>query len=302
MLFISYSHQDVAFVDRLVARFVQRRVAFWWDRIEIKVGESLLDRVQGAISQASLLVVVLSKSSVASEWCKQELNAGLMRQLSERQVRVLPVLIERCTIPAFLSDKKYADFLADFEVGFESLMQSIAASADRTLGRKEEDLYLTDYGLHWEVHNGKFLMEIEAASSSKVLPCTVLSRIQAVGNEIATHRYRQYLQLGFEDTYLTVVAAYCESALNNDNAYCVVESNIPLVFSSHIEDEASRIRYDLTIRVRRIGEHTETALVFHYGTLFGGVLQTLIAGSRQLSPAEQASLASLMLKNADNGE
>src|SRR6266481_551265 len=95
-IFISYSHRDTEFVDRLSAQLVLHKARVWVDRWELNVGDSLIDRVQSALQTATALVVVLSKGSVESEWCRKEFSAGLLRELEERRVVVLPVLIEDC--------------------------------------------------------------------------------------------------------------------------------------------------------------------------------------------------------------
>ena len=174
MLFISYSHEDEDFVNRLIARLLEARVSIWWDRIGIKVGESLFQKIQGAISEADFLAVILSKASVASAWCREELNAGLLRQLQERRVIVLPLLMEDCDIPVFLREKKYANFRDDFDDGFQELREAIAAEADPTLGRKDDDEYQTDYGMNWNVRDGRFVMEIDGVSFSKKLPYSAM--------------------------------------------------------------------------------------------------------------------------------
>lgn len=93
-VFISYSHADKSFVDTLAAHLVKRNAHVWGDSWELNVGDSIVGRVQEAIQESSALLVVLSKTSVQSEWCKKELSAGLMRELDEKPVIVLPVLLE----------------------------------------------------------------------------------------------------------------------------------------------------------------------------------------------------------------
>jgi hypothetical protein len=92
-IFISYSHADADFVARLGIGLVQHNVHVLVDKWELNVGDSILNWVQRAIKESGALLVVLSKSSVASNWCNKELNAGLMRELEENRVLVLPVLI-----------------------------------------------------------------------------------------------------------------------------------------------------------------------------------------------------------------
>jgi hypothetical protein len=113
-VFISYSHKDAAFVDKLAADLVMLRHNVWVDRWELSVGDSLIDKIQSALVAAGGILIILSKSSVASEWCRKELNSGLIRELEQKQVVVLPCVMEDCDIPLFLKDKMYADFRGDY--------------------------------------------------------------------------------------------------------------------------------------------------------------------------------------------
>ena len=62
----------------------------WLDRWELNVGDSIVERIQNALTESSAMLVILSKHSVESEWCKKELNAGIVRELDEKKVVVLP--------------------------------------------------------------------------------------------------------------------------------------------------------------------------------------------------------------------
>ena len=83
-VFISYSHQDNDFATQLAAQLVKQKAKVWIDKWELHVGDSLVDRIQEAIQGASALIVVLSRASINSEWCKKELSSGLLRELEER--------------------------------------------------------------------------------------------------------------------------------------------------------------------------------------------------------------------------
>ena len=97
-VFISYSHSDRVFVSQLASQLVKHRATVWIDESELHIGDSLIQRIQEAIKGASALLVVLSKAFVQSEWCKKEMSTGLVRELDEKRVVVLPVLIEDCDI------------------------------------------------------------------------------------------------------------------------------------------------------------------------------------------------------------
>jgi hypothetical protein len=68
-VFISYSQKDRLFADTLAANLVKKKHHIWMDRWELNVGDSLIDKIQSALTASSAILVVLSKNSVALEWC-----------------------------------------------------------------------------------------------------------------------------------------------------------------------------------------------------------------------------------------
>jgi len=123
-VFISYSHKDRPFVERLATDLKAKGLHVWYDQWELKVGDSLVDKINLGIKFQDFLIVVLSKSSVKSEWVKKELNAGLIKELQERRVVVLPAVIEDCDIPPLLSDKVYADFRKSYSTELNKLLDA----------------------------------------------------------------------------------------------------------------------------------------------------------------------------------
>ncbi len=124
-VFISYSSKDRAFATRLASDLKTQGLRVWYDQWALKVGDSLIDKISFGISSNDYLVIVLSKSSVTSEWVRKELNTALVREFTEKRVVILPVLIEDCEIPPFLSDKIYADFRSDYASGLHKLLDTL---------------------------------------------------------------------------------------------------------------------------------------------------------------------------------
>jgi len=121
-VFISHSSRDNEFCDRLALNLVEYEVEVWYDEWEIKVGDSLREKIASGIETNDYLAVVLSTASVDSDWVQLELNAALAKELAERKVFVLPLLIEDCELPTFLKDKKWADFRNNYEKGLHELL------------------------------------------------------------------------------------------------------------------------------------------------------------------------------------
>jgi len=124
-IFISYTSSDGAFADKLVSDLSSFGADVFYAKWEIKVGDSIVDKINVALSTHDHLVVVLSANSVKSEWVQRELNSSMMRQLKDKKIKIKPVLIQDCDIPALLSDIKYADFRDDYNEGFASLVDSL---------------------------------------------------------------------------------------------------------------------------------------------------------------------------------
>jgi hypothetical protein len=124
-VFISYNSDDAPFAASLASALRNRNIRTWIDQKEIRVGDSLIGKIGRALHDNDFIVVVLSPSSIGSDWVKLELKEALQREIKERRVVVLPVIARRCEIPPFLTDKKYADFTRDSGVALDALVRAI---------------------------------------------------------------------------------------------------------------------------------------------------------------------------------
>lgn len=112
-VFISYSSADAAFVQDLVGRMERKGVSLWFDRAEIKPGDYIRERINKGISASRYLLAVLSPNSLNSRWVQQEIDAAMIRELHERNVQLIPLLIgaiEPDDLPPDLRGKNYLDF------------------------------------------------------------------------------------------------------------------------------------------------------------------------------------------------
>jgi len=125
-LFISHSSKDKFFVRNLADRLVAEGVKVWIDEAEIKIGDSLIQKITEGVKDSDYLIVVLSQSSTNSSWVQKELQMAMTKEILGGRV-ILPILIEKCEIPLFLRDKLYADFTHPdmFEDSFNKLLSSV---------------------------------------------------------------------------------------------------------------------------------------------------------------------------------
>lgn len=124
-VFISHSSADKRFVERLAIDLTLRGIPVWYSEWEIKVGDSIVQKVAAGIDSSASLIVVLSAASIASEWVTRELNAGFMLELERRDVFVLPIRLDDAPVPILLKEKRYADFRSDYGNGLDALVQRL---------------------------------------------------------------------------------------------------------------------------------------------------------------------------------
>ncbi|GEM_PF-3028849 len=135
-VFVSYAHEDREFAAKLTQDLKGAGFEVWYAEGEIRVGESIVQRISRALQEGDFLIVVLSPDSVASDWVQRELNTALMEQLSQKQVTVLPVLWRDCPLPFLLKDLRYADFRADYESGLRDLLNALGTRRCRPREKK----------------------------------------------------------------------------------------------------------------------------------------------------------------------
>jgi hypothetical protein len=265
-IFISYSHSDSAFVDTLAGHLVKHKARVWVDRWELNVGDSLIDRIQSALQTASALIVVLSKASVESEWCKKEFSAGLLRELEERRVVVLPALKETCDIPIFLRGKMYADFRSDFDTGLKTILEAVARVTSEALGRLENPEWHTDWSVDWGMREGLFFLRITMVEQAKDQPYTVLSEIEARANEVATARYLTFQEEDLGWIERLAIIGMISTSMNEGNHQFIIDDQFPQVRSGVIRDRKSGAAYEITATARRLGGDTGKAVFFDFGS------------------------------------
>jgi hypothetical protein len=103
-IFFSHSSDDNSIVTRIADFMKELGIPIWYDESDIGWGDSFVDEVNQGLDLSSNLVVFLSNAAVSSPWVKREINAGLIKQLSDRNARVLPVKLEDCPVPALLRE------------------------------------------------------------------------------------------------------------------------------------------------------------------------------------------------------
>lgn len=114
-VFISYSRQDLLFVNRLQAELVEHGICVTVDREDIEKGEDWWARIQQLITAADTIIFVLSPSSADSPVCQQEVDFA--ESLNKRFVPIVARDIVGHSVPKALVRINFIFFIENSNVG-----------------------------------------------------------------------------------------------------------------------------------------------------------------------------------------
>jgi TIR domain len=108
-VFFSYAHADKTLAHKLANLLQEEGVDVWIDFWELKIGDSIIQRIADALDSVDYVVALVSKNSVDSNWCRKELAIAVTQELNGPVVRVLPLRVGDVRMPATLIDKLYLE-------------------------------------------------------------------------------------------------------------------------------------------------------------------------------------------------
>lgn len=125
-IFLSYSTGDYKKHVGKIYSSLSKVSTIWIDRVGIRGGDSLLKKIGEAIENVDYVVAILTRKSVSSEWVRTELEIAMTREINRKRVFVIPVVLENCKIPSFISHKRYINFVrTDFRNAITELKGSL---------------------------------------------------------------------------------------------------------------------------------------------------------------------------------
>ncbi|OGN72249.1 MAG: hypothetical protein A2X25_00880 [Chloroflexi bacterium GWB2_49_20] len=88
-VFISYSRKDIAFARLLQESLQHNQIDIWIDWERIPVGERWWDEICQAIENANAFMFIISKNSMGSPVCRDEINHAL-----KNNKRIIPIIVD----------------------------------------------------------------------------------------------------------------------------------------------------------------------------------------------------------------
>ncbi len=127
--FLCHASEDKSEVERFAKMLLSRKAHAWFDKWEIKVGDSIVEKIQSGLKQMTHLVVFLSKKSINKPWVEREMMSTISRAIRNKSIRIIILKLEDVVIPTIIDDLKYADCTLDLEGGFNQAIDDMVAQS-----------------------------------------------------------------------------------------------------------------------------------------------------------------------------
>jgi len=121
-IFISYSRREVGFVDELSSRLEKKGFDLWLDYHRLVPGTPWSGQIDKGLREAGIILLVVSKESIASPYVELEWRQGL-----KDGKRVILAIFEAVTLPPELANLEWVDFRGGFRSALNKLTNHLNA-------------------------------------------------------------------------------------------------------------------------------------------------------------------------------
>ena len=95
-VFVSYSHQDDAFVKDLVKALEAKAVGVTIDYNTLRLGDRIDEFIRTAVKATEWTILVVSENSIRSPWVMAEFLETILHERVRDQSRLLPITLDKC--------------------------------------------------------------------------------------------------------------------------------------------------------------------------------------------------------------
>lgn len=97
----------------------------WMDVKNIQLGENIVSAIVDGLNKIDIYMIFISHNSNESPWVTEELNIALTKNIKQQKPRIIPVLLDDCTMPAVLLGRLYLDARKSIPTAFKQLSEDL---------------------------------------------------------------------------------------------------------------------------------------------------------------------------------
>ncbi len=129
-VFISYAREDVDMIRRINTDLETKGFTTWLDEKDLLPGQNWRVVIPREIRESDYCLMMFSSLSVVKRGfvqAEQKIALGVVDEMPESAVFIIPVRLDECEIPYSLEDRHYVDMFPDYDRGFEIILKALNA-------------------------------------------------------------------------------------------------------------------------------------------------------------------------------
>jgi TIR domain len=120
--FITHSWKDIDFARKLCNDLIANGIDGFFDERSVRPGESIPSRIERGLEECDVYIPVFSPDALKSPWCDWEINMAIMMNREGGRSHIIPLIAEKCTVPARLRHLLYVNFAGRYNAALDELL------------------------------------------------------------------------------------------------------------------------------------------------------------------------------------
>jgi hypothetical protein len=234
--FISYSRQEVTFVDSFTRELEKHGVRTWVDFRNLVPGHSWQEQLDAGVANADAVLLVVSKSSMASSAVMDEVKKSIAASK-----RIVMILFEPCPIHSHLKGREWVDLTRDFSSAIQQL-KSILAQPEGKMTTSPPEKYVRE----------KQKLSCLGLLISPLLALAYIGRSLIFGAGYLPKGVKRFFFLSMLLTLLSFLALVVSMTTANSGANSVLENvSVVAIFFIYFPAAWNFLQFPVRVRFRR---------------------------------------------------
>lgn len=125
IIYLSYSSKDREIAIQIANKLEKAGHEIYKNK-NFKKGNNFIQQIIDILNDIDIFIVIISENSLNSEWVMQELSSVALADLSSKKNRILPILVDKNTLPLYLWNYQSFDLTTNFDLGIENIINKLA--------------------------------------------------------------------------------------------------------------------------------------------------------------------------------
>jgi hypothetical protein len=160
-VFISYTQEDKKYASLIADKLREAGHEVWYDRWSLRVGDNLIQKINEGLKETDALIVIVSKNALRSKWVMHEFSAIALGDLSNKKSRIIPVLVDKSSVPQYLARYVYVDLTRDVDGGIQGIIATLSEKPSKKPTAKSDKKRTYDtaiVALSQAIHAGRLTL------------------------------------------------------------------------------------------------------------------------------------------------